>query len=491
MNRKKIMTLIIGAFIALNMQTITTFASDFQTTHNLNVRTGPSTSHKIVTTLPKGTIVDSLSIADGWHKISYNNKDGYLSADYLKAIESAQPAPAPENPSTEVKQVKIMTSLHMRSGAGTNHSSVLILPKNAVADFIQKEANGWYKISYKGKVGYSSGKYISEILSPTSPPPSTPAPTPSPTPSPDPSVPVEASGKGKVSASLNMREKAGVGSRVILVLPKNAIVVIKGKDAQTGWYQVEYQGKVGFASNKYVTVVEDTLPGTSTPTPTPPTPTPTPEPAPVPTPTPEAPTVIEEDIKMYEARTGNYGVNLREAPSMNGKVLTTVPAKTKMVYLGTDKGTGWLKVEYQGKVGYMSSEYASKDVILGVRVLEIAKTMLDKPYMWGAEGPVDFDRDGDVRDGYDCSGLFQWAYWKAGYTIPRTTYTQYTKGQKIERENVQVGDLIYFKTGTGANPVDHVAMYAGDEKMLHASGSAGKVVITDIYWDKMVVVRRH
>lgn len=127
---------------------------------------------------------------------------------------------------------------------------------------------------------------------------------------------------------------------------------------------------------------------------------------------------------------------------------------------------------------------------VGVKALEYAKTKLGVKYQWGAEGSIDYDGDGDTRPGYDCSGLFQWAFNEVGYKLPRTTLTQYKVGNTVNRNNVQVGDLIYFKYGN-RGAVDHVAMYIGDNKILHASQSHGKVVITEVFWKYVVTIKRH
>ena len=80
----------------------------------------------------------------------------------------------------------------------------------------------------------------------------------------------------------------------------------------------------------------------------------------------------------------------------------------------------------------------------GQQALAFALGEMGMPYYWGAEGVDDYDKDGDTRAGYDCSGLVQWAYWKAGYSIPRTTSTQWRVGELIQRANAEEGDLIYF-----------------------------------------------
>lgn len=73
--------------------------------------------------------------------------------------------------------------------------------------------------------------------------------------------------------------------------------------------------------------------------------------------------------------------------------------------------------------------------------------------MWGATGPGSFD----------CSGLTQAAWRAAGVSLPRTTYTQINAGQRISRDQLAPGDLVFFYSG-----VTHVGMYVGNGQMIHA-----------------------
>ncbi|WEH42231.1 NlpC/P60 family protein [Streptomyces sp. NBC_01218] len=89
---------------------------------------------------------------------------------------------------------------------------------------------------------------------------------------------------------------------------------------------------------------------------------------------------------------------------------------------------------------------------LGAAALANAATQIGKPYVSGGTGPNSFD----------CSGLTQWAYAQAGVAITRTTYTQINQGTQIGRSQLKPGDLVFF------NSTSHVALYAGNNQVLHA-----------------------
>lgn len=78
---------------------------------------------------------------------------------------------------------------------------------------------------------------------------------------------------------------------------------------------------------------------------------------------------------------------------------------------------------------------------------------LGKPYVWGANGP----------DGFDCSGLMQWAYARAGVSLPRTSQAQRYAGHMVPLSQARPGDLVAYRADAS-----HIAMYVGDGQVIHA-----------------------
>lgn len=112
-----------------------------------------------------------------------------------------------------------------------------------------------------------------------------------------------------------------------------------------------------------------------------------------------------------------------------------------------------------------------------------AKKYLGTPYKLGAEGP----------DYFDCSGFTQYVFDKFGYDLPRASYSQATAGTYVKMDALQKGDLVFFKnTWRNDGRVDHVAIYIGDGKIIHAITSPG-VTISNFtgYWvDHYATARR-
>jgi NlpC/P60 family len=97
-----------------------------------------------------------------------------------------------------------------------------------------------------------------------------------------------------------------------------------------------------------------------------------------------------------------------------------------------------------------------------------AKRYTGTPYRWGGSSP---------KTGFDCSGLVQWAYAKAGIKIPRVTDQQFEApgGSRVGRRNLLPGDLVFFRDPSGY--IHHVGISLGGDKFLHAPHT-GDVVKT-------------
>jgi len=100
-----------------------------------------------------------------------------------------------------------------------------------------------------------------------------------------------------------------------------------------------------------------------------------------------------------------------------------------------------------------------------------AKKHLGKRYVWGATGPYKFD----------CSGFTSYVCKKNGVCIPRTSINQSKVGKYVSRSNLKAGDLIFFDTSKRRKGyVNHVGIYIGNNKFIHASSAKKKVVVTSL-----------
>ncbi len=100
---------------------------------------------------------------------------------------------------------------------------------------------------------------------------------------------------------------------------------------------------------------------------------------------------------------------------------------------------------------------------------DIVKTALDalgSPYLWG----------GTAANGFDCSGLVQWAYAQHGIRLPRMSRDQAHSGSEVTPDvaALQPGDILLFAAQPGGG-VTHVGMYVGNETFVHSSNTGVKL----------------
>jgi cell wall-associated NlpC family hydrolase len=96
-------------------------------------------------------------------------------------------------------------------------------------------------------------------------------------------------------------------------------------------------------------------------------------------------------------------------------------------------------------------------------------------YRYGGETPT---------QGFDCSGFVQFVFSRNGVELPRTSYQQVSAGRAAPREiaALRPGDLMFF--ATGGRRVDHVAIYTGKGRIIHASSGSGRVRYDEIGTDR-------
>ncbi|MBO1005103.1 D-alanyl-D-alanine carboxypeptidase family protein [Pseudogracilibacillus auburnensis] len=138
----------------------------YATTANLNLRSGASAKHKVLTVIPKGKQVTLISKHGTWFKVSYSGKTGYVSSTFLKQVTSNTPKPPvpSKQPANQTTKYTTTTSLNLRSGASTKHKVLIVIPKGKQVTLISKHGT-WFKVSYSGKTGYVSSEYLKLITS--------------------------------------------------------------------------------------------------------------------------------------------------------------------------------------------------------------------------------------------------------------------------------------------------------------------------------------
>jgi len=113
--------------------------------------------------------------------------------------------------------------------------------------------------------------------------------------------------------------------------------------------------------------------------------------------------------------------------------------------------------------------------VAGIAV-NAAMGQLGVPYRFAAESP---------GVAFDCSGLTKYAWGQAGVYLPHQSGAQYGSIAHITQDQIQPGDLIFYKS-----PIGHVAIYIGGGSMIHAPRSGDVVKIAAVNWAAVVGIGR-
>ena len=108
-------------------------------------------------------------------------------------------------------------------------------------------------------------------------------------------------------------------------------------------------------------------------------------------------------------------------------------------------------------------------------IAQFAVQFVGNPYVYGGTS---------LTNGADCSGFVMSVFKEFGYDLPRVAAAQYEASQKKDLSQMETGDLVFY----GAGGINHVALYIGDGKVVHALNSNKGIVITDYNYDTPVGV---
>jgi cell wall-associated NlpC family hydrolase len=105
----------------------------------------------------------------------------------------------------------------------------------------------------------------------------------------------------------------------------------------------------------------------------------------------------------------------------------------------------------------------------GDRIAALATGLIGQPYRYGGEG----------LQGFDCSGLALYVHQQLGIAVPRTAVLQRQQAGALDRRELLAGDLVFFTMGVHLL-VDHVGIYVGDGRFVHAPRAGSPVRLSRI-----------
>lgn len=207
----------------------------------------------------------------------------------------------------------------------------------------------------------------------------------------------------------------------------------------------------------------------------------------------------EDEEKQVQTTKTMYAnsatVNVRKEASKDSEIVEQIKLNTEVAVLLEE--SGWSKVSVNNKEGYIASnllsasktqettsrgsnttrkkvEETKKETTTttasgkGSTVVETAKNYIGYRYVYGASGPNSFD----------CSGFTSYVFKLHGVSLSRTAKGQYSNGTAVARANLQPGDLVMF--GPSVSGINHVGIYIGGGKIVHAANPSRGVTIDTI-----------
>lgn len=428
--------LIIALIIIVNL-TIMTVVSNASTKgvitgETVKLRKGPNLESGLVTLLSVDNKVEVLSKEGDWYKVKYKDNTGYVYADYIKVSGEVKENSSSKNNLEENTNVTVDNVSNEITSSQENAVSNNTVPNNIITNNSVELPNN------------------EEIL-----------------------------GKQyKLLEDTQIKILPLINTETVEILTKDSIVTVE--DEANGWVFVSTDLCSGWLRmGKLVEIrPEDTKPV---------------EPV---------ETKPEEKVESQESKVGFISassVNVREGANTSSKIITTLTRNAKVTIENVENGWAKIKTE-KGTIGYVSNEYISDKQVKetnrtdetrehravnlpnvenkeattasvsnkGQEVVQYAKTLLGKSYVYGAEGPNSFD----------CSGFTKYVYKKFGINLAHSATAQSNVGRTIKKEDLQLGDMVFFSQA--GSPIGHVGIFVGNNSFIHAANLKKGVVITSL-----------
>lgn len=304
---------------------------------SLNMRAQASAGSQILTTIPRGALVEVTQEGSTWCGVRYNGISGYSMTCYLTFTDGGNTTPSvPEGGTTAVVTTQ-SGSLNLREQARSGSTILTRIPQYATIAVHERGAE-WCHVTYNGVTGYVMTVFLTFQDEPM------------------PDLPDDSTGEGEsggdadandpnepivtpepggddalyavvttVSGSLNLRRDALPGSAVLTRIPKGTTIRIDEK--LSAWSRTTYGGQTGYVMNTYLTFHQG------------------------------QPEISGGTTAVVTTASGS--LNLRTEPSLSGGVIARIPQYATVNV--QQRGDSWCYVVYNDTIGYVMTTYLTFD----------------------------------------------------------------------------------------------------------------------------------
>ena len=421
------------------------------------------------------------------------------------------------------KTVTVYTdTLKLRDEPSTDSAVIRLLSIGDKLTYIE-EVEGWVKIKFEGSTGYVSKDYVkiegeekpeeiptgNDEQKPTEAPTQKPAETPTDNSKPNseegttgeqtPATNNEHDSEGETNSTTNSTKSYQVKSETTLyILPlinSSKLVTIKENTncniitEQNGWVYIQTDEIDAWARKDNIIEIDGVSKDNNNPQNEPGDDEQTPE-------TPDT-NNNTNDTTSYKEKTmyvSEDSIFVRSGAGTNFEIVEYLSKDDKVTVTGEEGD--WYIISIDGKKGYVAKwlltenaptltsrsdvhreeapakveETAKQELAtslgIGEQVVEYAKQFLGLPYVYGGSGPKNFD----------CSGFTMYVYKNFGVSLTHSATAQSLKGTYVAKENLQPGDLVFFKDYETMEGIGHCGIYIGEGNFIHASSGTGYCV---------------
>ncbi len=444
----------------------------------VNVRSGPGLGYQKYGTLQQGRKVYVTDRRSGWCKVSTGNGYGWILGELLeydvsqgrKLAEAAgSNSTSSSPPQATAKGFVIGKAVNLRKGPGANYEAKGIVLQGQTL-YITETQGDWCKATVHGGNSGWIAKWLVKCADDDGASSSSSGAAP------------PASGSFETMPCwvseevINVRSGPGKDHDTAFQLERGTKVTATAQEGH--WIKVKTSaGQVGWVGGWVVSFV------------------------------PPGEAIVakagDQTVDVHVGWVARPKVNLRAGPSTEAERIGYAELSTRVVIIGQegswyrvamDNGeVGWMaswlidtraqrisrksagastssSVSLAGDIEFPSPTTAGGATETGESIVATAKKYLGYRYVRGSASPA---------RGFDCSGFVHYVMKQYGINLPRSSDTQFRKGQPVARSALQVGDVVFFQN-TYKRGISHVGIYIGGDEFIHASNSRRDVVIDSL-----------